>query len=209
MSAVTATFLGIGCFSLVVLALSLVGGHGHLHLGHFHLGHLHLGHFHLGHLHLGHLRVGHVRASHGEGAGLSFPALSAFVGAFGFGGAIVASVVPVHGGGAVALASVAGLLAGVPTAWAAGRLVESAMNMSTDATPTSADLVGATGVVISEVPVGSYGQVRLFVAGQPMKFNARSAEPLALGTHVLVVDVSSPTSVVVEPTPQIFVQKEG
>jgi hypothetical protein len=59
--------------------------------------------------------------------------------------------------------------------------------------------VGATGTVISPVPVGGYGEVRLRVAGQPMKFHARADRPLALGTEVFVIEVPTPTSVLVEP----------
>jgi membrane protein implicated in regulation of membrane protease activity len=127
--------------------------------------------------------------------------IAGFIGAFGFGGAIAAEVIPGHNAW---LASGMGLLAAIPTAWAAGRLVDAAMNMPTDATPTSGDIVGMTGVVISPVPVGGYGEVRLTVGGQPMKFNARSVEPLAIGTHVFVIEVPSPTSVLVEPTPHVL-----
>ena len=56
MDAVTVTFLAIGCFALLMLALSLIGGH--LHLGHVHLGHVDLGHADLGHVHTG--GAGHV-----------------------------------------------------------------------------------------------------------------------------------------------------
>jgi membrane protein implicated in regulation of membrane protease activity len=188
MNQVTGTFLGIGCFSLLLLILSLVGG-GHLHLGHLHVGHLHIGH------------AGHAQAAHGEGGfNLTLPVIAGFIGAFGFGGAIAAELLPGH---SALLAGGIGLLAAVPTAWGAGRLVDAAINIRTDATPTSGDLIGTTGVVISPVPAGGLGEVRLSVGGQPMKLNARSAQPLAIGTHVFVIEVPSPTSVLVEPTPQI------
>jgi len=195
MSAVV-VFLIIGGFALLLLLLSLVGG-GHLHLGHFHVGHLHLGHFHLGHAH-----VGHVGGGNG-GAELSLPVIAGFLGAFGFGGAIVESLLPDRGGTGLLIAVVVGLLAAVPTGWLAGRLVNAAMNMSTDATLTSNDLLGTVGVVITPVPVGGYGEVRLAVAGQQIKFNARSDQPLALGTRVFVIEVPTPTSVLVEPTPPV------
>jgi membrane protein implicated in regulation of membrane protease activity len=189
MGTVTTTFLGIGCMSLLLLVLSLIGGH--LHLGHLHLGHLHVGHLHLGH------------TGHGGDGGLqlSLPVIAGFIGAFGFGGAIAAELIPGH---SALLAGGIGLMAAVPTAWAAGRLVDAAVNMPTDATLTSGDIVGTTGVVITPVPAGGYGEVRLTVGGQPMKFNARSAEPLAMGTHVFVIEVPSPTSVLVEPTPHVL-----
>jgi membrane protein implicated in regulation of membrane protease activity len=179
MSAVTVTFLGIGALSLLLLVLSLVGGH---------LGHLGLDHGHAGQPSTG---------ADGDGFILSLPVLTGFLGGFGFGGAIAAELVPGHHAWA---AAAGGLVAAVPAAWLAGRLLRAAVTMPTDATPTSADLIGTTGVIISAVPDGGYGEVRLTVAGQPVKFNARSAAPLPPGTHVFVIDVPSPSSVMVEPT---------
>lgn len=184
------TFLAIGGFALVLLALSLVGGR--IHLGHLHIGHLHL---RLGHLHL--------RAGHGGGVELSMPVLAGFLGAFGFGGAIVASLLPGRGSTTAVIGAGFGLVAAIPTGWLVGRLVEAAMNMPTDATLTSNDLIGAMGVVISAVPVGGYGEVRLAVAGTQMKLHARCDEALPLGTRVFVISVPTPTSVLVEPTPAV------
>jgi hypothetical protein len=192
MSAVIITFLAIGGFALLLLVLSLVGGH--LHLGH-------LGHVDLGHMHVGHLHVGHADA--GGSVELSLPVIAGFLGAFGFIGSIGAWLAGGHGVLAGGVGVLAGLLAAVPTAFMAGRLVYAAMNMSTDATLTSADLVGASGVVITPVPPDGYGEVRLAVAGQQLKLNARSVEPLARGTQIFVIGVPSPTSVLVEPTPTV------
>jgi len=99
------------------------------------------------------------------------------------------------------VATLFGVAAGLPAAWLANRMMDAAMRMNTDATLSSSDLVGATGVLIRSVPPGGYGEVRLNVAGQPMKFNARADRPLARGTSVFVIEVPSPTSVLVEPTP--------
>jgi membrane protein implicated in regulation of membrane protease activity len=239
MSPVAGTFLAIGGFALLLLALSLLGarfhlGHlpvGHLHIGHLHIGHLghvhigHLGHVqvsHLGHVqvsHLGHVQVGHlghVQVGHQGGAAggteLSLPVIAGFLGAFGFGGAIVASVLPGRGVVTLLAAAVVGLLTAIPTGWLTGRLVRAAMNMRTDGTPTSNDLVGAMGLVITPVRAGGYGEVRLALAGQHMKFNARSDQPLALGTRIFVISALSPTSVLVERTPAIQLgsgEKEG
>jgi len=187
MSVATLVFLCIGGFSLLVLLLSLVGGH-------IHLGHLRL--------HAGH---------HGFTARLlSLPGIAGLVGGFGFGGAIANE--GLHSAG---LAAGIGLSAGVPLAWAAGRLMAAADGMSTDATPTSGDVVGATGVVVSPIPEHGLGQVRVRFAGSPTKFNARADHPLALGTPVIVVDVLTPTSVLVDPLPGFLdarhpnAQKEG
>jgi membrane protein implicated in regulation of membrane protease activity len=186
MDAVTITFLAIGFFSLLLLVLSLVGGHAHV------------GHVHLGHLHLGHAHVGHPGGD--GGVELTLPAIAGFLGAFGFLGAVAASLWPGHGAGTALLACVVGLVAAVPAGWAGGRLMRAAMDMNTDGTLQSSDLVGATGVVIAPVPADGYGAVRLSVAGQQIRFNARSAEPLAPGTRVLVIEVPTSTSVLVEPT---------
>jgi membrane protein implicated in regulation of membrane protease activity len=201
MSTVAVVFLVIGGFALLLLVLSLLGGH--LHLGHLHLGHLHVGHLHIGHVPAGPAPAGHVPGGGESGTELSLPVLAGFLGAFGFGGAIAASLLPGRGGTTVLAAVVVGLLAAVPTGWAAGRLVRAAVDMPTDGTLTSHDLIGATGVVITPVPVGGYGEVRLAVAGQQIKFNARADQPLALGTRVFVIEVPSPTSVLVEPTPPV------
>src|SRR5581483_2110208 len=109
MSGIVITFLALGGFALLLLVLSLVGG-GHLHIGHLHVGHLHVGHLHLGH--------------HGHGTPeLSLPVISGFLGAFGFGGAIAATLSGGHGGIAIAVGVVVGLLAALPTAYLAGKLV--------------------------------------------------------------------------------------
>jgi membrane protein implicated in regulation of membrane protease activity len=184
MDAVTVTFLAIGCFALVLLAVSLVGG------GHFHL--------HVGHLHVGH--VGHAPAD-GAGLRVTLPAIAGFLGTFGFVGAIAAVLSGTTGTSAAVVATLFGVVAGLPAAWLANRLMDAATRMNTDATLSSSDLVGATGVVIRSVPAGGYGEVRLSIAGQPMKFNARADQPLARGTSVFVIEVPSPTSVLVEPTP--------
>ncbi|GIH13195.1 hypothetical protein Raf01_13670 [Rugosimonospora africana] len=191
MSALVVTFLIIGGFALLLLILALLGG-----------GHLHVGHLGFGHLDGGHLHLGDAGGGHG-GADLSLPVIAGFLGAFGFGGAIVAAVLPGHGAVTVLAAVVVGLLAAVPTAWLAGRLVHAAINMSTDATLESDHLLGATGVVVTPVPSAGYGEVRLSVAGQHMKFNARCDRPLPLGTPVFVIGVPSPSSVQVEETPPI------
>jgi membrane protein implicated in regulation of membrane protease activity len=199
--ALTVTFLAIGGFAILILALSLVGGH--TDLGHLHLGHLHLGH-------AGH--AGHAGGHDGGGVELTLPAIAGFLGAFGFAGAIVAALSDRHSAGTALLAGLIGLGAAVPAGWAAGRLMSAAVNMNTDATLTSNDLLGATGVVIRSVPEGGYGEVRLSLAGQPLKFNARADQPLAVGTQIFVIEVPSPTSVLVEPTPGSLVDpsaKEG
>jgi membrane protein implicated in regulation of membrane protease activity len=190
MDAVTGTFLGIGAFAVLLMLLSLVGG---AHLGHLHVGHVDL--------HLGHIGHAHVGTDSG-GMQLTLPSIAGFIGALGFGGAIVASLLPFGGTTAVLLALVIGLAVAVPAAWAAGRLMAAAINMPTDATPTSSDLLGAIGAVISDIPAGGLGEVRLAHAGQQMKVYARADAPLPRGARVFVVEVPTPTSVLVEQLPE-------
>lgn len=190
---VTTTFLIIGGFGVFLLVASLVFG-SHFHLGH---AHFHLP-FHLPvHLHVGH--SGHPNA--GSDTAFSLPSIAGFVGAFGFGGAIAASVLP--GNGAL-VPSLVGLASAIPTAWGAARLTRAAMDMPTDATPTQADVIGSLGVVIREVPEGGYGEVRVRLAGQFMKFHARADQALPMGAEILVVEAPSTTSVVVEPTTSLL-----
>lgn len=179
MDAVTTTFLVIGGSGLFLLAASIFFG------DHFHLGHIHLHvpfHFH-----------GHVHS--GADTAFSLPSIAGFIGAFGFGGAIAAQILP---GRSAATPALIGLVAALPTAWLAARLTRAAMDMSTDATPTQGDVIGSLGVVIQAIPGDGYGEVRVSFAGQLMKFHARSAEPLPIGARVLVIEAPSTTSVVVE-----------
>ncbi|MFF5231169.1 NfeD family protein [Dactylosporangium sp. NPDC000521] len=141
----------------------------------------------------------HFDVDHPDAGGLfSLPAIAGFIGAFGFGAAIV-SALGVPGGSAVA--ALGGLVAAVPTAWFATRLARMAMNMRTDATPTQRDMIGTTGVIVTPITANGFGEVRISLGGQPVKLSARADHPIALGTRVLVVEATSSTSVIVEETP--------
>jgi membrane protein implicated in regulation of membrane protease activity len=136
---------------------------------------------------------------HPDAAGpVSVPAVAGFIGAFGFAGAAVAAVTNTDG---LLVPVIAGVIAAVPTAWLATRLSRLAMNMRTDATPTQRDMIGTTGVIVTPIIGSGYGEVRISLGGQPLKVSARADRPLALGTRVLVVEATSPTSVIVEETP--------
>ena len=132
----------------------------------------------------------------------SLPAIAALIGGVGFGGAAAASLLPgslpvVIG---VLLSLVAGLAVAVPLAWGAVRLSRGLRDMPTQETLTRHHLIGTQGVVVSAVPHSGFGEVRLAVAGQHLKFSARSDVPLATGTPVYVVDALSETSVHVVST---------
>lgn len=130
------------------------------------------------------------------GGGLfSVPVIGGFLAALGFGGALAMTTFGVGLGAALAL----GLLAGVVTAGVTWRFTRAVMTMATDATPRHTELVGKTGVVLTRVPDGGLGEVRVAYLGQQLKLSARADEPLPAGREVVVVAVTSPTSVVVTP----------
>lgn len=202
MSAVTIVFLAIGAFAIVLLGLSVFGAH--LHLGDLHLGHggADLGGGGGADIHAGADLGGNPGNVTGHGGlDLSLPVIAGFLGALGFGGAIASVPLGGHGPLTVLAAAVIGLAVAVPMGWLAGRIVRAAIDMPTDATPASTDLLGASGVVVTPVPTSGYGEVRVTVAGTPMKLNARCDQPLDLGTRIFVIEVPSPTSVLVEPVP--------
>jgi membrane protein implicated in regulation of membrane protease activity len=167
---VTVTFLVIGAIGVILLAASLFVGDV--------------------------LHIGHPDAD----GPFSVPAIAAFVGAFGFGGAIAAALT----GGSSSVAVIVAVLAGVgvafPTAWGTMLLARAAGRMRTDATPTRGDLVGRLGVVVTSIPAQGYGEVRITIGGQPVKLNARSDKPVAMGAHIFVVEAPTDTSVIVEET---------
>lgn len=129
---------------------------------------------------------------------VSVETVAGFLGAFGFGAAIVNELVGGRTPGMIAAAAAGGALAAVPTAWLAARLSRAARDMRTDPTPTRDDLVGALGLVVTPVPAVGYGEVRVRVAGQPVKLNARADHPIPVGAQIFVVQALSETSVHVE-----------
>lgn len=128
----------------------------------------------------------------GDGV-LSTPVVGAFLAAFGAGGALLLRGLQVSLAGSVLGALGAGVVLGGVTLL----LVRSLMHMPTDATPRAADLVGSMGTVVTRIPEGGLGEISLVAAGQRLKLNARASGPIANGSSVIVVDVTSPTSVIV------------
>jgi len=147
---------------------------------------------------LGELGLGDVDAD----GPFSVPAIAALLGGIGFGGAAATSVLPADLPDAVTvlLALAVGLAVAVPLAWGAVRLSRALKDMPTQETLTRHHLVGAQGVVVSAVPGAGFGEVRLALAGQQLKYSARSDVPLPAGTPVYVVEALSETSVQVVST---------
>lgn len=124
--------------------------------------------------------------------------IAAMVGGFGFGAAAANELLGDDAGMAVVLSL--GIVIAIPMSLLAWLAVSRMRNMRTDATPTRADLVGTKGVVVTPIPVGGYGEVRVRIGGQPVKLNARADRPIGLGAQVTVVEATSDTSVIVQQT---------
>jgi membrane protein implicated in regulation of membrane protease activity len=127
----------------------------------------------------------------------STEAVAGFLGVFGFVAALVRVVLGSDDPGALALAGAIGLVAAIPASLLVVRLSRALRDMPTDDTPRRSDLIGTAGVVVTQIPATGYGEVRVRLAGHPVKLNARADQPLAAGTPVLVVEAPSDTSVVV------------
>lgn len=126
---------------------------------------------------------------------LSLPVVAGFVSMLGFGGAIVLGTTGLGVGGA----TVVGTAVGVGAGWLTWKFSRALMRDQTATTPRGDDLVGTAGAVVTGIPVDGYGEVLLQLAGQPVKFAARSGEAVARGTEVWVESALSPTSVAVRP----------
>ncbi|MDQ0604461.1 membrane protein implicated in regulation of membrane protease activity [Streptomyces canus] len=88
---------------------------------------------------------------------------------------------------------------GVGTAWLTYRFSRVLMRDQTALAPTGNDLVGTSGNVVTAIPADGYGEILLQLAGQPVKFAARSTGPVARGAEVWVEAALSATSVAVRP----------
>src|SRR4030095_6617531 len=120
----------------------------------------------------------------------SVPAIAALLGGIGFGGAAATAVLP------EALPD--GVTVLLPPGGGRPR----------------PGLVGPRGVVVSAVPSPGYGEVRLALAGQQLKYAARSDAPLPPGTPVYLVEALSDTAVQVvstapDPMPEILPEPGG
>ncbi|QBI21141.1 hypothetical protein ER308_17235 [Egibacter rhizosphaerae] len=130
----------------------------------------------------------------GGGGLLSGPVIGAFLAAFGFGGALTmnATEVGVPGG------ALAGLGSGIVVGGIAFGITRSLMRMPTDETMRTSDLVGATGVVVTPIPEGSFGEVNVQHLGQTVKYNARANRTIDVGTPIEVTTVLSSSALLVK-----------
>jgi hypothetical protein len=131
-----------------------------------------------------------------DGGGfLSLPAIGAFLAAFGFGSALILYSTSADAG----ISALGGLGSGVVIGGIAGVFTRSLMNMPTDESVRSSDMVGITGTVVTRIPDDGLGEVSVSYLGQLMKLSARSSAAVSAGKQVTVTAVISPSAVVVEP----------
>lgn len=124
---------------------------------------------------------------------VSGPALAAFIGAFGFGGALA-----LNAGANTLMAVVVGLVLGVAIGLGAGWAGTQLGRGGDAANVRTGDLVGRPATVVTTIPAGGFGTISIVAAGHITSLNARSADPVTTGTPVTITAVLSPTSVAVQ-----------
>ena len=148
----------------------------------------------LGSLVLGDLLDGALDGLSGGLEIFSTAVIGAFESAFGFGGAIA------QGAGAPGLLTVpVGLASGALFAWIAARFTRLVKGGGSDDAPTADDLLGRDATVLTAIPAGGFGTVRIRLGGHVVRVNARSEQPVVSGTQVHVTSILSPTAVTVAP----------
>jgi len=133
---------------------------------------------------------------------ISGPVIGAFLAAFGLFGWVADEGFDASTPGAV----LAGAAGGVLLGWFAYRVSKALLHSPTDATPTTAALVGQQARVVTPVRAGGIGEVLVRLAGQPVKLSATSAEPLDRGAEAVVVAVESATRVRIESAERFWSQ---
>ena len=129
------------------------------------------------------------------GGMFSAPVLGSFLAAFGFGAALIMYATGVG----AAAGAVGGLASGVVIGGAALMLTRSLMNMPTDASMDTQDLVGHEGTVITAIPDDGLGEITIRFLGQQHKKYARSQAAVSAGSTVVVTAVLSTSAVMVQP----------
>lgn len=120
--------------------------------------------------------------------------IGGFVSAFGFGAALSEGLEAPRW-----LAVAVGAVVGAGFAWFASWLTRLVRGGGSDATVTTEDAVGRDAKVVTSIPEGGFGVVRVVVGGHSLQLNARADRAVEPGTEVYVTGVLSPTAVAVAP----------
>jgi len=123
--------------------------------------------------------------------------IAAFTGAFGFGGVAVHEFTD-----SLWLASVVGLVTGSLAGWGAVALTRWLKRSESGQAPRNDHLLGAEGRVITDIPMGGLGEIRVGTH----KYAARAQLSIPAGTSVWISGVLSPTAVEVRPATDEFLQ---
>jgi membrane protein implicated in regulation of membrane protease activity len=124
----------------------------------------------------------------------STPVLGSFLAAFGFGAALIMFST----GAGATLGALGGLVSGLFVGGLSLLMMRQLINMPTDASLDTEDLVGSTGTVITPIPENGLGEITVRAHGSAQKMSARAAQPIAVGTTVRITTVLSTSSVMVE-----------
>lgn len=133
----------------------------------------------------------HPQRAHAVG---SLPVIGSFIATFGVAAALLSSSALRLD---VAPAVAGGLIAAVVLGACTSALARALVNLPSDPAPRAEELVGALATVVTPIPDGGEGAVAISKPGQSVKVSARSEAPLQYGTTVIVIDVTSPTEVMV------------
>ena len=125
----------------------------------------------------------------------SFTSIAAFVGAFGFGGALGLGLV-----GNTVVAVITGVIVGALAAWGAIAATKALKSGENAASFRSDSMIGHAGRVITAIPADGYGEIRISVGGHVRKLSAKASVPIEAGQEVWVSSLLSPTAVEVTPT---------
>ena len=125
----------------------------------------------------------------------SLTSISAFVGAFGFGGALGLALLD-----NTVVAVLIGLVIGALATWGAIALTRTLKRGENAASFRSDSMIGYPALVITAIPEGGFGEIRISVGGHVRKLGARASQQIEAGQEVWVSAIVSPTAVEVTPT---------
>ncbi|MGA4507673.1 NfeD family protein [Propionibacteriaceae bacterium G1746] len=129
---------------------------------------------------------------------LSLASISAFIGAFGFGGAIAQQAA-----GTLWVSVPVGIAMGLLFSWFTIWFTRKIKNLRTDEVVRTSALVGHEARVLTAIPADGYGEITLSVSGHLVKYSAKAAIPVEAGQRVWISNVLSATAVEVSPTDAI------
>ena len=121
---------------------------------------------------------------------ISGASVAVFLGAFGFGGALLLDATDNTG-----IAVGGGLALGVAFGAGAGWFTKKLRQGGDESNVRTSTLTGRDAVVVSDVPESGYGEISITVAGHITKLNARAESALRAGTPVTITAILSATSV--------------